>query len=173
MSHLKKLQAKVHTPDSLQDQLAQWRLDEERIVFTNGCFDIVHFGHVDYLAKAADLGTKFVLGLNTDASVQRQDKGPNRPINDQNARASILAGMEFIDAVVFFDDDTPIDIIAQVKPDVLVKGADYDPEEEDPNSKKYIVGSDIVREHEGAVVAIEFVEGYSTTNIINRILGGS
>ena len=131
-----------------------------KVVFTNGCFDILHRGHVEYLAKAADLGDILVVGLNTDASVRRL-KGEGRPVNNQEARALVLASLSFVDAVVLFDDDTPYNLIKTLRPDVLVKGADYQPEA--------IVGYDIVTSYGGTVTTIPLVEGYSTTNFIERL----
>ncbi len=140
--------------------LDYWRFKGFSIVFTNGCFDIIHRGHIDYLSKAADLGTVLVVGLNSDFSVGNI-KGPSRPINDQEGRAAVLASMSFIDAVVFFDEQTPYELIRIVQPDILVKGNDYKPEE--------IVGYDIVKAKNGIVSTIEFLEGYSTTLIEKRI----
>ena len=160
MSQLNKLQAKVYTTDTLQSQIAEWRKDNQKIVFTNGCFDLLHLGHVDYLAKARDLGDKLIIGLNTDTSVSRI-KGPSRPIKDQKSRATILAAMQFVDAVIFFDEETPIDLITWVKPDVLVKGGDY--------TLEGIVGHEIVLEKGGEVKTIPFVEGYSSSKLIEKI----
>ena len=129
-----------------------------KLVFTNGCFDILHRGHVEYLAKAADMGDVLVVGLNTDASVKRL-KGEGRPVNDQEARALVLASLSFVDAVVLFDEDTPYELIKAIRPDVLVKGADYKPEE--------IVGYDIVTSYGGKVETVPLVEGYSTTSLLN------
>ena len=131
-----------------------------KVVFTNGCFDILHRGHVEYLAKAADMGDVLVVGLNTDASVRRL-KGESRPINNQEARALVLASLSFVDAVVLFDEDTPYELIKAVRPDVLVKGADYKPEE--------IVGYDIVTSYGGKVEVVDLVEGYSTTQLLSLI----
>jgi rfaE bifunctional protein nucleotidyltransferase chain/domain len=140
----------------------------DKIVFTNGCFDILHKGHVTYLAQAAQEGTRLVIGLNTDASVREQGKGENRPINDQDARALVIAALGFVDLVLFFEEQTPINLIKELLPDVLVKGADYDPNESDPNSKKYIVGSDLIKSNGGKVIAIPLVDGYSTTSILAK-----
>jgi rfaE bifunctional protein nucleotidyltransferase chain/domain len=140
----------------------------DKIVFTNGCFDILHKGHVTYLAQAAQEGTRLVIGLNTDASVREQGKGENRPINDQDARALVIAALGFVDLVLFFEEQTPINLIKELLPDVLVKGADYDPNETDPNSKKYIVGSDLIKSNGGKVIAIPLVDGYSTTSILAK-----
>jgi D-glycero-beta-D-manno-heptose 1-phosphate adenylyltransferase len=146
--------------DRLRKKLYSWRLKEKKLVFTNGCFDILHLGHIDYLAKAADFGNVLMVGLNTDASVTRL-KGPNRPVNNQNARALLLASLFFVDAVVLFDQDTPYELIKVVQPDFLVKGSDYKEDE--------IVGYDIVRAKNGKVIAINMLEGYSTTNIISKL----
>lgn len=145
-----------------------WRLKGDQVVFTNGCFDILHKGHVTYLAEAAAMGNRLVVALNTDDSVRRQGKGPNRPINDEDARALVMASLGFVDAVVFFDSDTPLELIQTLKPDILVKGADYDPEETDPDSKTYIVGSREVRSYGGQVRVVELVPGFSTTTIVER-----
>lgn len=132
-----------------------------RVVFTNGCFDILHRGHVEYLAKAADMGDVLVVGLNTDASVRRL-KGDGRPVNNEEARALVLASLSFVDAVVLFDEDTPYELIKAIHPDVLVKGADYKPEE--------IVGYDIVTSYGGTVVTVPLVEGFSTTKVLSEKL---
>lgn len=141
-------------------RLAVWRLKNERIVFTNGCFDILHLGHIDYLEKARRLGDRLVVGLNTDASVQRL-KGPTRPVQDEVARARLMAALEFVDMVVHFGEDTPLDLILAVRPDILVKGDDYAIDD--------IVGGKDVLAMGGAVQTISLVEGYSTTRIVNRL----
>ncbi|SMO62383.1 rfaE bifunctional protein, domain II [Saccharicrinis carchari] len=138
----------------------QWQENRQKVVFTNGCFDIVHRGHVEYLSAAAQKGNRLVLGLNTDASVKRI-KGPTRPVVDEHSRATILAAFEFIDLVVPFDEDTPYELIKAIQPDVLVKGADYKAED--------IVGYDIVMQKGGSVETIEFVAGFSTTDIIGKL----
>lgn len=137
-----------------------WRFKNDKIVFTNGCFDILHKGHIEYLAKAASLGTKLIIGLNTDNSVKRL-KGESRPVNDEKARALLLASLVFVDEVILFDTDTPYDLINSIQPDVLVKGGDYKPED--------IVGYDIVKAKGGEVVTLDFIEGYSTTSVIERM----
>jgi rfaE bifunctional protein nucleotidyltransferase chain/domain len=138
----------------------QWKKQGKKVVFTNGCFDILHLGHVDYLEKARQLGDKLVLGLNTDDSVSRF-KGPERPIQNQKSRSHVLASLQFIDLVVFFDEDTPLDLISELVPSVLVKGSDYLAEN--------IVGADVVKKAGGEVKTIEFVPGYSTSRIIEKI----
>lgn len=159
MNHLEKIQNKILNKDNLAEWVAECRAKGSKIVFSNGCFDILHRGHVEYLAKAADFGDEMLIGLNTDASVKRL-KGPSRPINDEYARAIVLAGLEFVSAVVLFDEDTPYNLIKAVQPDVLVKGSDYKPED--------IVGYDIVTEKGGRVETIDFVDGYSTTRTIEK-----
>ncbi|MCC7050441.1 MAG: adenylyltransferase/cytidyltransferase family protein, partial [Bacteroidia bacterium] len=125
------------------------------------CFDILHRGHIDYLCKAKDLGTKLVVGLNTDNSVKLLNKGSTRPLQDETTRATILASLFFVDAVVLFNEATPLQIIEWVKPDVLVKGADYKPEQ--------VVGKDIVESYGGKLMLIEYLPGFSTTAIENKI----
>ena len=159
MKHLEKIYDKILNRESLEEKLNLWRKDGKTIVFSNGCFDILHRGHVEYLSKAADLGDILIIGLNTDASVKRI-KGPSRPVNDEKARAVVLAALEFVDAIMFFDEDTPYNLIKNIQPDVLVKGKDYKAED--------IVGYDIVINKGGKVETIELVEGFSTTNILKH-----
>ncbi len=140
--------------------LAEWQNNQQKIVFTNGCFDLVHRGHLEYLAKAASMGDKLIIGLNTDASVKRL-KGENRPINDEYSRALLLASLGFVDMVVFFEEDTPYDLIQFVQPDILVKGSDYKAED--------IVGYDIVKAKGGTIETLDFVTGFSSTAIIEKI----
>ena len=160
MKHLEKIYDKILSRDSLAEKLNLWRKEGKTIVFSNGCFDILHRGHVEYLSKAADLGDILVIGLNTDASVKRL-KGPTRPVNDEKARAVVLAALEFVNAVIFFEEDTPYNLIKYVQPDVLVKGKDYKAED--------IVGYDIVVGNGGKVETIELVEGFSTTKTIEKM----
>lgn len=171
MPYHSKLSAKLVSPEQLITALNVLRFKDNKIVFTNGCFDILHRGHVEYLSKARDLGNVLVLGLNTDESVKRQNKSPERPINNQETRATIIAALECVDYVVFFNEDTPYELIQLVQPDVLVKGADYDPEETNPSSKKYIVGSDVVRARGGKTVTIDLTQGFSTTGLISKLKG--
>lgn len=160
MKHLKKINEKILDEDGLAKWLDDCRAKGLKIVFSNGCFDILHRGHVEYLSKAADLGDVLIIGLNTDDSVKRL-KGSSRPVNDEKSRAVVLAALEFVSAIVFFNEDTPYNLIKTVQPDVLVKGNDYKPED--------IVGYDIVMKKNGKIETIELVEGFSTTNIINKI----
>jgi rfaE bifunctional protein nucleotidyltransferase chain/domain len=166
---LEIIQSKIHTIESLLIHLNVERFKERKIVFTNGCFDILHQGHIDYLAKASDLGDELIIGLNSDPSVKRLGKSNTRPLQDERSRAIILASLSFVSAVIIFDEDTPFELINTLKPHVLVKGADYDAEVSDSKSKKYIVGSDSVKLNGGVVKTIEFLEGYSTTAIENKI----
>jgi rfaE bifunctional protein nucleotidyltransferase chain/domain len=132
-----------------------------KIVFTNGCFDVLHPGHLQYLKKAHNLGEILVVGLNSDKSIRRI-KGKDRPINNFEFRSSMLSYFQFIDFIVEFDEDTPIDLIRRVRPNVLVKGSDY--------QNKEVIGSDLVKESGGEVVFLDYLEGYSSTSVINRIL---
>lgn len=140
--------------------LNRWKKACETVVFTNGCFDLVHRGHIDSLAKAADLGDRLIVGLNSDVSVKLL-KGENRPLIDQQSRAILLASLLMVDAVVLFDEETPYELINSIRPNVLVKGAEYQIEE--------IAGSDIVLASGGKVERIELTEGFSTTDIIQKI----
>lgn len=135
-------------------------LHQRRIVFTNGCFDILHCGHITYLAKARQLGDMLVVGLNSDASVRRL-KGQQRPVNNESSRAQVLAALEMVDYVTIFEEDTPYNIITKIKPDYLVKGGDYQIEN--------IVGADFVFQYGGQVLTIPFVNGFSTTSIIDSL----
>ena len=160
MKKTETILSKILDEYELERNLAFWRFKNRKIVFTNGCFDILHRGHIEYLAQARDKGDVLVIGLNTDASVRRL-KGANRPVNPQEARAMVLASLFFVDAVVFFDDDTPYELIKTIQPDVLIKGADY--------KAKNIVGYDIVTAKGGTVETIELIEGFSTTEVVERM----
>ena len=159
MEKLKALKSKIFTWEQLQRQIAIWRFKEKKIVFSNGCFDILHLGHIEYLAQARDLGHILIVGLNSDESVHRL-KGQHRPVNKEFARELTLAALSFVDAVVVFTEDTPLKLIEMVQPDVLVKGKDYD--------EKEIVGADVVKARGGEVITIELVKGYSTTHTIEK-----
>lgn len=156
MNKLDIIKQKIYTPDQLRVSLNRWRLLDKKIVFTNGCFDLLHLGHIDYLSKAADMGDKLVIGLNSDAST-RILKGPDRPIIDQLSRSIMLASFSFVDAVILFDENTPLELIRWIKPDILIKGADYTLEQ--------IVGADLVLGNGGQVMTIDYLPGYSTTLI--------
>jgi len=154
------LKSKIISCEDLDKNLAYWRFKNKKIIFTNGCFDLLHLGHLDYLVKASDLGDVLIVGLNSDDSVKRL-KGKNRPLLDENTRAYLLAGFSFVTKVVVFNEDTPYNLIKQVKPDILVKGKDYKKEE--------IVGYNIVEKNGGEVITLDLVDGYSTSGIIHKI----
>jgi D-glycero-beta-D-manno-heptose 1-phosphate adenylyltransferase len=158
--HFKNIQLKIKDAKTLQHSLEIWRLAGDKIVFTNGCFDLLHYGHLHYLSAAKDLGDRLIVGLNSAASVRRL-KGPSRPINDELTRIYTLASLQFIDAVVVFEEDTPLNLILSVQPDILVKGGDWQPHQ--------IVGSEEVIKKGGSVRSLPFVDGYSTTNIFKRL----
>lgn len=152
---------KIKTREQLPATLAEWRVQDRKVVFTNGCFDLLHLGHVDYLEQARHLGDALVVGLNTDASVGALK--PGRPIQDEDARARILASLAFVDAVVLFGEPTPLALIELVQPDVLVKGDDY--------AIDGIVGHELVLNKGGQVLMVPLVPGYSTSRIVARIMG--
>ena len=160
MNQLDTIVKKIVTREEAQRIVTEWKAQGEKIVFTNGCFDIIHKGHVCYLAQARDLGTKLVLGLNTDASIKRL-KGDSRPIKEEESRALTVASFAFIDLVVLFDEDTPHELISLLVPNVLVKGSDYKVQD--------IVGADVVLQHGGEVKTIDFVQGFSTTNYVKKL----
>ncbi|WP_448703001.1 D-glycero-beta-D-manno-heptose 1-phosphate adenylyltransferase [Mucilaginibacter sp. AW1-3] len=154
------LDNKLFTLQQLSAKRQQWKSEGRKVVFTNGVFDLLHIGHLSYLAAAADLGDKLIIGLNSDASTKRL-KGPTRPVNAEHSRSVMLAAIFFIDAVVLFEEDTPIVPITTLLPDILVKGGDYTIDQ--------IVGAPEVLAAGGEVKVIDFVDGYSSTGIINRI----
>lgn len=160
MGHLDYAKAKIHSFESFRHQRHIWRFLDESVVFTNGCFDLLHTGHLTYLAHARDLGKHLVVGLNSDASVKRL-KGENRPVNGLDDRALALACLNFVDAVIPFEEDTPAKLIDLVRPDVLVKGGDYAIHE--------IVGHELVQSYGGLVTTIDLVPGKSTTGLIERM----
>ncbi len=160
---MQHIQSKILQPeekDRLRRMLHYWRFHERRIAFTNGCFDILHAGHIDYLARAADTADALIVGLNTDASVRRI-KGSSRPLNMQDARSKLLAAMSFVDAVVLFEEDTPAQLINIIIPDILVKGDDWRMED--------IVGADVVIKNQGKVLTMPLLQGFSTSALINKI----
>ena len=157
---LEAIKSKISDENDLQKKLLAWRMLGDKIVFTNGCFDILHRGHLEYLAEAAALGNRLVIGLNSDESVQRL-KGPGRPVNTIYDRAMALAALGFTDAIIVFSEDTPLQLIKLLRPDVLVKGGDYTSEE--------IVGALEMEASGGEVAIISFVDGYSTTTFLERL----
>jgi len=160
MSHLKTLNSKVYNLDALTTQVEQWKLASNKVVFTNGCFDIIHRGHIEVLARTADLGDKLIIGLNSDQSIQKL-KGEGRPIIDEQSRAILLAALSFVDAIVLFSEDKPLKLINALLPDVLAKGGDYEIET--------IVGHEIVQKNGGKVKLVPFLDGFSSTTIIDKI----
>ena len=156
MSFHDNIDAKIVTLSQLTERL---NASDKTVVFTNGCFDLVHQGHVDYLSRARDLGDLLVVGLNSDASVRRL-KGSGRPISNQTSRARVLAAFTFVDYVVVFEEDTPIKLIEAIKPDILVKGGDY--------NRDNVVGADFVESYGGRLELIALVPGESTTNLVER-----
>ena len=160
MSHLNKINSKIFSLDDLKNQVNAWKQAGEEVVFTNGCFDIIHRGHIEVLAQTADLGDRLIIGLNSDTSIQKL-KGKNRPIIEEQSRAILLASLEFVDAVVIFSEDTPLKLISALLPDILAKGGDYEIET--------IVGHEIVQQNGGKVKLVPFVDGFSSTTIIEKI----
>ncbi|HTL82354.1 MAG TPA: D-glycero-beta-D-manno-heptose 1-phosphate adenylyltransferase [Bacteroidia bacterium] len=163
MNSLEIVNAKIFTKESIRGKLGQLHFFGKKIVFTNGVFDLLHLGHIDYLAKASDCGDFFIVGVNSDASVKMLNKGNSRPLQDERSRSMIIASLQFVDAVILFEEETPYELIKYIQPDVLVKGADYKVEQ--------IAGHDIVLAKGGEVKLIEIVQGYSTTNIEKKIRG--
>jgi rfaE bifunctional protein nucleotidyltransferase chain/domain len=161
MKRLDVIKGRIIKREEVVMVLEQLRLKSKKIVFTNGCFDILHLGHIDYLSKAADCGDVLVVGVNSDASVKLLKKGPNRPIQDENSRATIIASLHFVDMVLLFDEETPYQLIQLIEPDVLVKGADYKVEE--------IAGHDLMLARGAEVKLIELLDGYSTSGIERKI----
>lgn len=160
MGKLDVLKNKIIGKDEALQAINRWRLKNDTIVFTNGCFDILHLGHVEYLAKAAEEGDRLVVGINSDDSIKRF-KGEGRPVNNIEARAGVLSALHLVDLVIEFNEDTPEELIKAFTPDVLVKGADW--KEED------IVGGDFVKENGGKVATIKLTDGYSTTGLIEKL----
>lgn len=158
-SKLQTIEQKIVNLKQLTFTTEGWRVKGHEVVFTNGCFDILHRGHIEVLMQAAEYGQKLVIGLNTDASVKRL-KGTNRPINSEMDRALLLASLAYVDAVCLFDEDTPFNLINQIKPDVLVKGGDY--------SESTIVGADVVKQNGGQIIIIPTLGSYSTTRILEQ-----
>jgi rfaE bifunctional protein nucleotidyltransferase chain/domain len=156
----KTLLDKISDLPTLKGKVLAWQSEGKRVVFTNGVFDLLHIGHITYMAKASELGDKLIIGLNSDSSVKRI-KGDDRPVNDQDSRAALLAALFFVDAIVLFEEDTPLNLISTLLPDILVKGADY--------AIENIVGAKEVIANGGEVKTIDFVEGYSSTSIIQKM----
>lgn len=157
---MKNFRDKIQNKNEAFETVADWKLKGDKIVFTNGCFDILHLGHVDYLEKSRNLGQKLIVGINTDSSIKNL-KGNERPVQSLDSRMSIIASLEAVDLVVPFSEDTPISLIRALNPDILVKGNDYLAEN--------IVGAEFVEANGGRVMTIELVKGHSTSTIIDNI----
>ena len=157
---LEKINDKIFGLEFLMKNIYQWRNENKKIVFTNGCFDLIHLGHIELLASSSDLGDVLIIGVNSDSSIQKL-KGENRPIIEEDSRVKQLAALEFVDAVVLFHEDTPQKLIEKIKPDVITKGGDYKAEN--------VVGNEIVTQQNGQVVIIPLTQGYSTTSILKKI----
>jgi len=162
MHKIDVLKSKIASVVEIQRLMQIWGIKSEKVVFTNGCFDILHRGHLEYLASAADLGNRLIVGLNSDASVKRL-KGEGRPINSIEDRAIALASLHVVDAVVIFEEETPELLIKALKPDILAKGGDY--------AMDQIVGADFVKTQGGEIAIIAFTEGYSTTTFLDKLKG--
>lgn len=160
MEAFQKIKDKIQNLEQAKKTVQDWKTKDEKVVFTNGCFDLLHLGHIDYLSKAKDLGTKLVIGVNSSESVSKL-KGPSRPINSTESRSTMLAAFEFIDLVIVFGEETPLNLISNLSPNILVKGGDY--------TFETIVGAKNVVEYGGEVKVIPFLKGYSTTNIVTKI----
>jgi rfaE bifunctional protein nucleotidyltransferase chain/domain len=154
--------------EELADLMKIIRRDGKTVVFTNGVFDVLHRGHAEYLKKSKELGDILIVGVNDDDSVRRL-KGKDRPVNCLDDRVYVLNSLKHVDYTVVFNSDTPLELIKMIKPDILVKGGDYLPDITDVSDKKYIVGSDIVKESGGKVTVIDLIEGRSTTNTIKKL----
>ncbi|MCX8081026.1 MAG: D-glycero-beta-D-manno-heptose 1-phosphate adenylyltransferase [Bacteroidia bacterium] len=161
MSFREHLNKKIIQADEAARLVRSYNIFGKKVVFTNGCFDILHKGHVFYLAEARGLGHCLMVGLNSDNSVRKLNKGSERPINKEEDRALLLASLSFVDYVILFEEDTPLELIRKIQPDILVKGGDYTPDK--------VVGKDIVEKKGGSVVIIPYIEGYSTTQTIDKL----
>tara|TARA_B100001105_G_scaffold249327_1_gene236122 strand:- start:974 stop:1465 length:492 start_codon:yes stop_codon:yes gene_type:complete len=163
MNHLNSIQNKIYTLPDLERQMEKWKSAGDKIVFTNGCFDILHKGHIEVLAKTSNLGNRLIIGVNSDSSMKNL-KGENRPIIEEDSRALLLAALQFVDAVILFSEETPFQLISEIVPDILAKGGDYKIEE--------IVGYEVVQQNGGEVITIPLTEGVSSSNIIDKIQNG-
>jgi len=168
MDRLDYITEKIVSTEEAKRRISMWHMRNDVVCFTNGCFDILHLGHITYLAKAASLGKRLIVAVNSDDSVRLLNKAPNRPINNEQARMLVVAALGCVDLVVVFNEQTPFELINELLPDILIKGADYDAEETNKNHPKYIIGSDVVKANGGKVETISFLEGYSTTAILEK-----
>lgn len=161
MNNLDIIFSKIFDLEALKRQVSVWKYQNKKIVFTNGCFDILHRGHIEYLSKAKDLGDVLIIAVNSDSSPYFKKKGPGRPINNEQSRSIIISSLLFVDAVILFNEENPLNIISEIIPDILTKGKDWNP--------KDIAGYDVVTMNGGEVITIDLTEGYSTTNIIKQL----
>ena len=157
---LNKLKAKIFNIKDLSQIIKEWRLNGNKIIFTNGCFDLIHLGHLEILARSADLGDKLIVGINSDMSIKKI-KGNSRPIIEEDSRAKQLAAIEFIDAVILFNEENPYDLISFINPDIITKGGDY--------KKNDVIGKELMNKKDGEVIIIPLTQGYSTTSILEKI----
>jgi len=160
MNNLNTLKNKIISSELIADKVNIWKNNNQKIVFTNGCFDIIHLGHIELLAKSADLGDKLIIGINSDSSIKAL-KGETRPILGENSRAIIIAALNFVDAVVVFNERTPIEIIKKIQPEIIVKGGDY--------KENDVVGKDFISQYGGKVIILPLTKGFSTTSVLNKI----
>jgi len=168
MTRFEYLKDKLVSADEARRRIVAWNLKGEKVCFTNGCFDILHLGHIHYLAASAECGNRLIVAINSDDSVRKLNKADNRPINTEEARMLLIAALGFVDLVLVFNEQTPLDLIKSLQPDVLIKGADYDAAENDSSNSKYIVGSKEVSSYGGSVCTVNFISGYSTTSILQK-----
>ena len=163
MTSLKNIKNKIFSIAELKKEVQKWKKNNDKIVFTNGCFDILHLGHIELLAKAADLGNKLIIAVNSDASIKGL-KGEKRPILDEKSRSIIIASLEKVNAVIIFKESTPLDIIKKINPDIIVKGGDY--------IKEDVIGKNYIEKYGGEVIIFPLSEGFSTTSILEKIYNG-
>jgi rfaE bifunctional protein nucleotidyltransferase chain/domain len=163
MTSLKNIKDKIFSIDELEEKVEKWKKNNYKIVFTNGCFDILHLGHIELLAKASDLGGKLIIAINSDISIKNL-KGEKRPILDENSRSIIIASLEKVSAVLIFNELTPLNAIKKINPDLIVKGGDY--------KKEDVIGKNHIEQYGGEVIILPLSEGFSTTNIFEKIYNG-
>lgn len=168
MTRFEYLKDKLVSQEEARRRIVAWKLKGEKVCFTNGCFDILHLGHIHYLAASAELGNRLIVAINSDVSVKKLNKAENRPINKEEARMLLIAALGFVDLVLVFNEQTPLDLIKYLQPDILLKGSDYDAAEKDSSNSKYIVGSKEVSSNGGSVCTVDFLPGYSTTLILHK-----
>ena len=160
MKNLKILKDKIISSGLILNKVKAWKKNNQKIVFTNGCFDIIHLGHIELLAKAGDLGDKLIIGINSDSSIKSL-KGEERPVFDEKSRSMIIAALNFVDAVVVFEELTPLEIIKKIHPEIIVKGGDYNEDD--------VVGKDFISNYDGSVIILPLTKGFSSTSILNKI----